>query len=217
MNEPRLFEHRILICVSHPAHAPRVIARGAKLVHSLRDATGWVVYVHRDPLDEHRWDDLHAAQLFRSRCERHNLEFEQITHGDQSVAEAISKFIQERGVTQIVLGQAPQGIVARLAREPLGNRLLRMHPDVEQHIVDVSNCPDIHESLETGLDARLYRDSDGKWRMSTDHAGPSGIRGIFFRDAYTEFDHGYFVRTDCDRPHVMEIVDGAPASPPREN
>jgi len=208
-------QERVLICAGHPAHAAILIAHGARLVGSFQQACGLVLYVHQEPLDDHRWSDMHAMALFRSLCERRALPFEDIACGRLGVAETIRRIVEERGITKVVLGESPMGRFNALFHASLSNQLLRLHLPADIQIVDVSACQDVDENLEFGFDAWLVKDAENKWKMTTERQDETGLKGIFFRDAYTEFDHGFFVRTDCEPPEVLEIADAAPVTPPQ--
>lgn len=206
--------YRVLICVSHPAHAPTLISYGARLIASFREASGYVLHIHREPYDECRWSDFFTRKLVESRCHHYGLEFREVSCGAKSVATVISGIVAEQQINLVVLGQNSQSRISAILSEPLSHQLLKLHANASLHLVDVSTCPTEEEPLETGHPAWLAMFPEG-WKMTFEKPSIHGVQGLFFRNAFTEFDHGFFVCTSDGMNEVLEISDGVPSTPPR--
>lgn len=207
---------KVLICISHPAHAPMLIAQGASLIGAFREASGVVVHIRCKPYDDYEWVDFSSRQLFMSRCTYHGLAFEEVEQGNETVGEVLCRLVRDRQITQIVLGQAPRGRIAGLFAEPLSNQLLKLHPNAGLHIVDISSCMEVKEEFFSGVTAWLIEEN-GLWTLRQDGGGSSSIKGIFFRSAFTDFDNGFFVSTRDSHSDVLEVADGVAVMPPHSN
>jgi two-component system sensor histidine kinase KdpD len=129
-----LVTERVLVLVDATPAAPRAVRRAAHLAALLHGSLIAVVVegagTARLPFDRRR--DLQQAL-----DDAVDLGAEVLRVEADDPAAGLEAAVRSRQATHVVLPNEPDGALGRLRRRPLAEQLLRDHPDVEVHLVDV--------------------------------------------------------------------------------
>ncbi len=117
LTEPTGVKERVAVAITATANATRLIRRGAHLAHRL-DGALYVVHVRNRKLTREEEKFLDTCRVITESLDG---QFFQLEHKD--VIQALSSFLTEQRVTQVLVGESPRRKV-RLGQQRFSSRLL---------------------------------------------------------------------------------------------
>ncbi|WP_216828183.1 adenine nucleotide alpha hydrolase family protein [Alkalihalobacterium elongatum] len=197
----------ILVCISNPIHAEKLIQRGKALAEAF-DGECLVLFVSTKAYDEMDFNQLQTKYLFESLAEKYSVPLITRNTDAKNIATAIAETALEKNTTQIVLGQSIQTKVELWTKEPIINNLLSKITGIDIHIVEVTR--DFHyesPSYERGINAHLVEEN-GHYALSFDCLTATNLKGVFFKEQATDFSNGFFVIASPNELKVVRIREG---------
>ncbi|MEB1809863.1 MAG: universal stress protein [Bacillaceae bacterium] len=202
-----MLKETILVCISHPIHAEKLIQRGKALAKAF-DGECLVLSVDTKAYDELNFSQLQTKYLFESLAKKYEVKLITRNTDAKNIASAIAETALEKNVTQIVIGQSIQTKVQLWTKEPIINNLLKKITGIDIHIVEVNR--DFYyegDSYERGNHAHLIEE-DGHYILSFDSLTNDHLKGIFFKEHSTDFSNGFFVIAEPNELKVIRIHEG---------
>ncbi|WP_026673403.1 hypothetical protein [Alkalihalobacterium bogoriense] len=187
----------ILVCVSNPNHAEKLIQRGKTLADAF-SGNCYVLFVSPNSPDRLSFNEVQLKVFYESLADKYRLSFI-IRYEQKNVAVSVCEVTNEYNITQIVLGQAIQSRFEYVMKEPLINSILKRISSVDIHVVEVSREWFYEtESHDKGVPSFLSKSEEG-YALSFEKPLHPLIQGIFFKESSTDFENGFFViRNETD-------------------
>lgn len=205
---------KVLICISNPLHASRLIRRGATLVRAF-DGEGAILWVTSKPYDPRDFNQLQTFSLFETLAQQHQFPLIVECCEETSFKEVVVRIARQKKFTQIVLGNPGQTRLASFFRGALVEELINETGEVDLHVVHVSRQPYIElEDHDRGIPA-LIEWQDDEAKLTFELPSDKEPDGIFFRSNITEFDHGHFVIKEGSQLKVFQVADRKLIDPTR--
>ena len=197
----------ILVCVSNPTHAERLIQRG-KIIADTFGGECVVLYVYKTSQDQLEFNEIQTKMLFKTLANKYNVKAVFEYSNGKKVSTVIANIATEKNITQIVLGQCVQTKFELMVRHSMINELFQQLEGVDIHLVEVSR--DIFNQVSTfdrGIHAHLSP-KDNEYELTFDSHSEHGIDGVFFKETSTDFLNGFFVIPNEDEHIVVRVSDG---------
>jgi len=200
-------QETILVCVSHPMHAARLLTRGLRIAEAFQ-GRALLLNVHPRPYDELDFNELQTKQLIEALAHKHGVPLIERVSGPAGLAETIVDAGKTEKATQIVLGMTAQSRLQALFSDSLPNQILKLKAGMDLHIVQVDRVFWAEPEFDRGQHAWLVPAADGDFRIQLQAHSKAVADGTFFRWATTEFEDGFFVPSRSDRVHVFPVTEG---------
>lgn len=199
-------EH-ILICVSNPLHAAKLIQRG-KMLATAMDGKATVLWLCRAAYDEMNYAQVQTRGLFESLCEQHATPLLIHSLEGDAFSHAIAEVAKREEVSQIVIGQSGKSRMGIVFGKSAVDELIAATDGIDIHIVHVVNRTEKGDTEhEQGVPCTLEKDSNGL-KINLNPKNSQTPSGIFFRRSTTDFDHGHCVIRKNGKLEVHTVLDG---------
>ncbi|WNS44143.1 universal stress protein [Paenibacillus sp. MMS20-IR301] len=195
----------IMVCVHYGPHGQRLIQRGSRLAELLHAP---LIVLTVDALGDNEYNREKQQYLsgWETLTKAAGGEFVIRNSNGKKTSEVISKTAQERGITQIVIGQSGQTLWQEITKGNFINELLERIGPVDLHIVAVQRYPELLEQThEQGITAYLLRRKD-RYVLSDEASGDEAMKGIFFRELHTDFNTGLFKIVTNGEAQYLRVV-----------
>jgi len=200
-------QETILVCVSHPMHAARLLSRGIRIAEAF-DGRALLLNVHPRPYDELDFNELQTKNLIEALAAKHGIPLIERVSSPGNLAVTVVEAAKEQSTTQIVLGMSAQSRLHALFRDSLPNQILKLKAGMDLHIVQVDRIFWAEPEFDRGQHAWLVRSPEGDYQIRLQASENAVAEGNFFRWATTEFEDGFFVPVGGDRVHVYPVNEG---------
>lgn len=200
----------ILVCISNPEHAEKLIQRG-KLLSTAFRCDCLVVSVQKGIEDEMDFNQLQLQLFFDVLSKKHDVRYIRTFAEGKQISSVIAALTEEYGITQIVLGQSVQTKLEMVMKSSLINELFQKLEGVDIHVVEVTrnSLGMKFDNYERGTQARLIKTGEEFCLVSySESKEDGGIRGVFFRETTTDFMNGFLVVHQEGEHLIVKINDG---------
>ncbi len=199
-------EH-IMICVSNPLHAAKLIQRGRMLATAMQ-GKATVLWLCPVAYDEMNYEQVQTRRLFESLCEQYDTPLIVRSCEGKRFTQSIAEVARSEGVTQIVIGQSCKSRIGLVFGTSAIDELIAVTDEVDVHVVHVVDQTERKGAVhEQGVPCSIESD-DGGMRINLTPAPDATTSGIFFRRSTTDFDHGHCVIKKGGKLEVHEVLDG---------
>ncbi|PAE25639.1 histidine kinase [Bacillus sp. 7894-2] len=200
-------KENILICVSNPDHAERLVQRGKKLKEAFQ-GEGYILSVENRKQEEFNFNELQTKYLFESLAEKYGMKMLAKYAGEKKTARVIADVAEEYKITQIILGQAVQTKLERLVKASLINELFQLLDGVDIHVAEVSRkVHDPSDDTDKGMPAQVVK-KGSDYHLILGESHENGINGTFFKTLSSDFSNGFFVIQRGNNHEVLRIHHG---------
>jgi K+-sensing histidine kinase KdpD len=200
-------QETILVCVNHPMHAARLLARGICIAEAFH-GRAMILNIHPRPYDELDFNELQTKNLIQALAAKHGVGLIERVSSGGNLAATIIAAAREESATQIVIGMSAQSRLHSLFSDSLPNQLLKLKSGMDLHIVQVDRVFWSEPEFDRGQHAWLVPNKEGNFCIRLESADAAVAEGTFFRWATTEFEDGFFVPLGDDRVHVFPVNEG---------
>ncbi|MFE8702284.1 histidine kinase [Cytobacillus sp. FJAT-54145] len=198
----------ILVCVSHPNHAERLIQRGRLLAEAFGGSC-LVLSVHKNHMDDDLdFNQLQTKLMFQTLAEKYDVKMLSKCSEGKKVSIVIADTAKEENITQIVIGQAVQSKLELVMKQSIINELFQQLEGVDVHVVEVNR--EVHnqsEFCDRGINSQIVK-KDSEYYLVFDDTQEEGLDGIFFRELSTNFSNGFFVIQKENEHQVVRVRNG---------
>jgi two-component system, OmpR family, sensor histidine kinase KdpD len=198
---------KIVVCISNPAHAEKLIQRGKVLANAFNGEC-LVLNVLKAPFDELDYNQLQTKMMFESLAKKYEVEFFNEEAKTKKVSYQIADFVEKNNATQIVLGQTTKSRLELVLQESLINHLFEKLDGVDLHLVEVSREVTLEEEFDRGISATLLKTENGYHLSLKGDTNQNGLDGIFYQVRSTDFSNGFFVIKKEKEHQVIKVIHG---------
>lgn len=198
---------KIVVCISNPYHAEKLIQRGMLLANAFQGEC-LALNVLSAPYDELDFNQLQTKLMFEKLAAKYKVQIITEPSSFKKVSHHIAKFAETNQVTQIVIGQVTQTKLELALKESLINSLLDKLEGVDIHIVEVTREVDTDEEYQRGIPAEIVKEN-GEFHVSFTTDDKQTIqKGIFYKTMSSDFPNGFFVIKKEKEHQVLKVVHG---------
>ena len=129
---------RVLVCISSNPKAARIIRHGARIARKYKCAF-YVLDVNYTGLFAKRMSERDKTGLEENKKLARKLGAEIHSREGKSVSNEIIKFVEEKGITQIILGHSGRSTMARLFRGSTINKIIEHSKYAEVRVIPWQN------------------------------------------------------------------------------
>lgn len=201
-------DESILVCVYYGPNGERLIRRGCQLARML-NCPLYVLTVEPQAEDDLDLEKVQSLSRLRQIAEEHGAREYIIKYNEpRPVAQVIHEVVEDRNITQIVIGQTAQSRWKEITKGSFVNVLLHEVPFVDIHIVAIPRELETENgAFEKGVRGYLIKDEQG-YRLSFKGGPGKAFEGIFYKEMGTDFNNGIFRLVRNDEEMEVRIVDG---------
>lgn len=200
-------DESILVCVYYGPNGERLIRRGSILAEML-DCPLYILTVEAQLEDDLDLEKVHYIARWRELAEELGAQEFIVKYNEKRpVAKVIAEVVNQKNITQIVVGQTAQSRWEEITKGSFINVLLHEVPFVDIHIVSISRELTSKEGyFERGVRGYLVKDEAG-YRLTFQHTPEDACEGIFYKELGTDFNNGVFRFVRGRRELEVHIVD----------
>jgi len=198
---------KILVCISNPYHAEKLIQRGRVLANAFNGEC-LVLNVLNAPFDELDYNQLQTQLMFKKLAEKYSVKIQTEPSNFKKISHHIAKFAEEHQATQIVIGQVTLTKLELALKESIINSLLEKLEGVDIHIVEVTREGNLGEEYQRGIPAILIMEN-GEYHLSFQGDENQALqKGIFYQTLTSDFSNGFFVVKREGEHQVVKVIHG---------
>lgn len=200
-------DESILVCVYYGPNGERLIRRGSILAEML-DCPLYILTVEAQLEDDLDLEKVHYIARWRELAEELGAQEFIVKYNEKRpVAKVIAEVVNQKNITQIVVGQTAQSRWEEITKGSFINVLLHEVPFVDIHIVSISRELTSKEGyFERGVRGYLVKDEAG-YRLTFQHTPGEAYEGIFFKELGTDFNNGVFRFVRGKQELEVHVVD----------
>lgn len=198
---------KIIVCISNPNHAEKLIQRGKVLANAFNGQC-MVLNILKVPFDELDFNQLQTKLMFESLAAKYQVEMITEPSKYKKISHHIAEFTEKNHATQIVLGHAVQTKFELVLQESFINNLFEKLEGVDIHLVEVTREINDEVEFHRGISAVLIH-KDGGYELSlNDKENHAVKKGIFYQSNATDFSNGFFVIKNEKEHQVVKVEQG---------
>jgi two-component system, OmpR family, sensor histidine kinase KdpD len=181
----------VLVCISSPHNAPKLLKRGIKLSKIL-GASLYVLSIESSH-DSFSEETKHSMPLLETLANEHRAEFISIKNSYKKASDTIIEVAKQKNITHVVLGQPCRTRWDMLTKGSIINEIIAELTEVDLYIVSVAKVQQPVESeYEQGISGSLIPTSNGYKLELRNEKSTETLDGIFYKSAFTDFNTGIF-------------------------
>ncbi|MDD4565814.1 MAG: histidine kinase [Eubacteriales bacterium] len=198
----------ILVCVYFGPNGERLIKRGCKIAEAF-DCPLYILTIDSKPFDELDAEKSNYINKWKRLAQECSAEEFIIKDNEERRAyKVIAEVAREKGITQIIIGQAVHSAWEQFAKESSINSLILEIPFVDIHIVSVArHLKDPYCNYHKGVRAYLVKEGKKEYRLVFKYINDAEYEGIFFKEVGTDFNNGIFRFIKGNQTIQVEVIE----------
>ncbi|HHU16925.1 MAG: universal stress protein [Anaerovoracaceae bacterium] len=198
---------RILVCVHYGPNGEKLIKRGSRIAQAF-DCPLYILTVDPKPFDELDAEKSSYIAKWQKLAKEYGAEeFIIKDNEERRVYKVIAEVAREKGITQIIIGQAVHSTWEQITKESIINSLIREIPFVDIHIISVArHLKDPYCNYQKGVRAYLVKEGESH-RLVFRYTEDAEYEGIFFKEVGTDFNNGIFRFFKDNQTIQVEVIE----------
>lgn len=198
----------ILVCVSNPLNAEKLIKKGVKLAKAF-DIECFVLTNDKEEYDELNYALVHRKKELTRLCEKYKTNFIFKTNEQRKFSKIVSDIVEEKEIEHIVIGHPVKSKWGIMTEGSIVNELFIELDDVDLHVVEVTReSLNLNEEYEKGIRVTVKLVNGKKLLNFDEKTKGEEIEAIFFQNKSTEFQNGILKFKNNEEIVFCKVIDG---------
>lgn len=197
---------RILVCVHYGPNGEKLIKRGNRIAQAF-DCPLYILTIDPKPFDELDAEKSNYVTKWQRLAKEYDADFIIKDNEHRRIHKVIAEVAREKGITQIIIGQAVHRTWEQITKESIINALIKELPFVDIHIISVArHLKDPDCNYQKGVRAYLVKEGE-VYRLVFKYTEDAEYEGIFFKEVGTDFNNGIFRFFKDNLTMQVEVVE----------